>query len=241
MQRRYDNSAVRIKGLFDGIAGRYDLANSLLSFGADSRWRRSLVSMAKVKDGEKLLDMCCGTGDLAFSFAAGGRLEKITGCDLSDEMVELAKAKEKKLRGKGQLPQFCWAVGDCTASGFDSESFDIISCAFGVRNMEKLSAGLGEMHRLLRAGGRACILEFSLPKSMLMRWVYLVYLSWILPVLGGIISGRFSAYRYLAISVRQWSEGVDLEAELKAAGFDRMIIRKLSMGAVTAYIVYKGS
>ena len=241
MQRRYDNSAVRIKGLFDGIAGRYDLANSLLSFGMDSRWRQIAVDMTSPSDGEKLLDMCCGTGDLAFSFAESGVLEKITGCDLSGEMVELAKTKEKKLRAKGKLPEFCWVVGDCTASGYDSESFDIISCAFGVRNMENLSKGLGEMHRLLRAGGRACILEFSLPERTLMRWVYLVYLSWILPVVGGIISTRFSAYRYLARSVRQWSEGVDLEAELKAAGFDRVETRKLSMSAVTAYIAHKGS
>ena len=240
MQRKYDNSAVRIKGLFNGIAGRYDLANFLLSFGMDAGWRRVAVAMTEPKDDERLLDMCCGTGDLAFSFAeGGGAIESITGCDLSDEMVELAKAKEKKLRGKGHLPEFNWAVEDCTESSFDSESFDIISCGFGVRNMEKLSRGLSEMHRLLRAGGRACILEFSLPEATGMRWLYLMYLSWCLPVLGGIISGRFSAYRYLAKSVRLWSEGVDLESELKTAGFDRLVTRKMSMGAVTVYIAYK--
>lgn len=241
MQSGYDNSADRIRGLFGGIAGRYDLGNRLLSFGMDGGWRRVAVSMAEVKDGERLLDMCCGTGDLAFSFAEGGGvLERIVGCDLSGEMVELAKAKEKKLRGRGGLLEFEWAVGDCTASGYESGSFDIISCGFGVRNMEVLSAGLGEMYRLLREEGRACILEFSLPEGLLMRWLYLMYLSWLLPVLGGIISGRFGAYRYLAKSVRQWAEGVDLEAELKTAGFGRVVTRKMSMGAVTVYVAYKG-
>ncbi len=240
MQNGYDNSADRIRGLFSGIAGRYDLANHLLSFGMDSGWRGVAVGMTEPKDGERLLDMCCGTGDLAFSFASGeSKLKEIVGLDLSGEMVELAKAKEKKLCGKGGLPEFEWGVGDCTASGYESGSFDIISCGFGVRNMEDLSKGLGEMHRLLREGGRACILEFSLPKGMWMRGVYLMYLSWILPVLGGIISGRYSAYRYLAKSVRLWSEGVDLEAELKRAGFSRVVTKKMSMGTVMAYVAYK--
>jgi demethylmenaquinone methyltransferase/2-methoxy-6-polyprenyl-1,4-benzoquinol methylase len=185
--------------------------------------------------------MCCGTGDLAFSFAAGpAKLKKITGCDLSPEMVELAKEKQKQLRSEKSLPEFEWAVADCTATDFENESFDIISCAFGVRNMENLPNGLTEMHRLLRPGGRACILEFSLPKGMLMRWVYLIYLNWILPLLGGIISGRFSAYRYLAKSVKQWSQTVDLQAELKNAGFNSVVTKKLSLAVVTAYIAYKG-
>jgi demethylmenaquinone methyltransferase/2-methoxy-6-polyprenyl-1,4-benzoquinol methylase len=130
-------------------------------------------------------------------------------------------------------------VGDCTATDFEDGSFDIISCAFGVRNMANPQKGLREMHRLLRPGGRACILEFTLPKNLLIRALYMVYFRWILPLIGGVISGKLSAYRYLADSVCKWAEEVDLAGQLKEAGFDSVEVRPLSFGIAALYLAVR--
>ena len=228
----------KIRSMFDLIASRYDLANHLLSFGVDRYWRRIAVEMSAVKDGERLLDMCCGTGDLSFTFAkqAAG-LSEITGADFSGDMLQIAQKKQQN-RDFGDI-EFDWLETDCTKTTIPAESFDIVSCGFGVRNMADLNAGLCEMRRLLADGGRACILEFSLPKAKLIRWAYLLYFSYILPILGGLIAGKFSAYKYLAGSVRKWDSEVNLSDELKRAGFSHVDSRRLTFGLVTCYLAAK--
>ena len=231
-----------IRRMFGLIAWRYDIANCLLSLGMDRLWRRTAVKMLQPKRGQRVIDMCCGTGDLAFSFARySDGLKDVTGCDFSGEMIELAEQKQKKLTAAGKTGEvsFEWAVEDCTACGFASGSFDIVSCGFGVRNMTDLGAGLGEMYRLLREGGRACILEFSLPKSKVMRLLYNFYLCWCVPLLGGVITGKYGAYRYLAKTVNKWATEVDVAEELKAAGFKSVEAKRLSCGIVTVYMAYR--
>lgn len=137
----------RVRSLFGKISGRYDLANHVLSLGVDLWWRRVLVRMSGVKAGESVLDMCCGTGDVAFAFAKYLDGLGIVGCDFSEEMVELARSKK---RG-GDIE---WKVADCCATDFGDAEFDVVSCAFGVRNFAELSKGLREMRRLLKNGGR---------------------------------------------------------------------------------------
>jgi demethylmenaquinone methyltransferase/2-methoxy-6-polyprenyl-1,4-benzoquinol methylase len=235
-----DDKGRHLGAVFGGIASRYDLANHVLSCGVDSCWRRTAVAMAAPGTGDRLLDMCCGTGDFAFAFARASA-GRITGCDFSPEMIELAGTKEGrfKRRGKYAAVDMDWQVCDCTATDIESESFDIVSCAFGVRNMADLSAGLAEMHRLLRPGGRACVLEFSLPKNAVIRAAYLPYFRWILPVLGGLISGDYGAYRYLAESVRRWDRQVDLAALLQKAGFREVVARPLTFGIATVHVGHK--
>ena len=231
-----------VRSMFDRIARRYDIANHLLSGGVDFHWRRVAVNMSNVNDGDQLLDMCCGTGDLAFCFARHGTgLNQITGCDFSSEMIDIAKTKQKKLSSRSVTlkAQFDWVVGDCTKTHFEDESFDIVSCAFGVRNMADLDAGLSEMHRLLRKGGRACILEFSLPKLRLFRWAYLTYLRYILPLLGGVLTGRLSAYRYFADSILKWDTRIDLGKRLGIAGLTEIATRRLNFGIATVYVYKK--
>ena len=230
----------RVRTVFGSIARRYDLANHVLSFGVDFRWRWIAVAMTNPAKDDRLLDMCCGTGDLAFAFGRGG-VGHVTGCDFSAEMVELAKIKQDKLgrRNKTGDAVFEWQVGDCTATEFEDGSFDIISCAFGVRNMANLQKGLREMHRLLRPGGRVCILEFTLPKNLLVRALYMVYFRWVLPLIGGIISGKLGAYRYLADSVCRWDREIDLAGELTAAGFERVEVKPLSFGISAIHIAVR--
>ena len=237
-QRQVENkSAERVRGVFDSIAYRYDLANHLLSFGMDFYWRRAAVRLAGAKQGAKVLDMCCGTGDFLFSFAASGvEFGKLAGCDFSSEMIEIARLKEKRKGVEG----INWVVGDCCRTEFADGCFDIVSCSFGVRNMEDLPAGLREMYRVLGEGGRACILEFSLPKTWFSRLLYRIYLGKILPIVGGLVTGRFEAYRYLARTVVSWDEQIDMAGELKTAGFSEVAAKKLSFGIATVYIAYSG-
>ena len=239
--KELNKEAGRVSSMFDGIAGRYDLANHLLSGGVDFLWRRLAVRLSGAKKGDVVLDMCCGTGDLAFCFAARSEVSKVVGCDFSEEMVRLARLKEEKLAKKGKPgdTEFEWATGDCTATSYENDSYDIISCGFGVRNMADLDAGLAEMHRLLKKGGRVCIIEFTLPKLAVCRTAYLLYLRYILPIFGGIITWKLSAYRYFADSIVKWDKQVDLAKSLEAAGLKKAAVKPISKGIATIYVFEK--
>jgi len=239
--KELNKDAGKVAGMFDEIARRYDLANHLLSGGVDFLWRRLAVRLSRVKKGDIVLDMCCGTGDLGFCFAKNSEAGKVVGCDFSGEMVRLARLKEEKLAKNGKFgdTEFEWATSDCTATSYADDSYDIISCGFGVRNMADLDSGLKEMHRLLKKGGRVCIIEFTLPENAVFRTVYLLYLRYILPIFGGIITGKLSAYRYFADSIVKWDKEVDLGRSLEAAGLEKVTIRSLSKGIAAIYVFGK--
>ena len=231
------SKSVKVNRLFSNISGRYDLANHVLSLGIDHRWRKLAASLAIDGADKQILDMCCGTGDFAISFAKGQTPAKqITACDFNEEMVEARRAKCQK---PGCTADIEFMVQDCTATDFSDSSFDVISCGFGVRNMADLDKGLLEMHRLLTDGGKVCILEFSLPKIKPIRWLYLAYFTCILPIIGGIISGNFGAYRYLVSSVRDWDKNIDLPKKLTETGFEVLVVKPVSMGIATIYIARK--
>lgn len=240
--KELNKDAGRVAGMFDGIARRYDLANHLLSGGVDFLWRRLAVKLSAPKKGDVVLDMCCGTGDLAFCFAKNSGAAKVVGCDFSDKMVRLARLKEEKLAKKGKFTdtELEWSTADCTATTYDDETYDIISCGFGVRNMADLDSGLKEMHRLLKKEGRVCIIEFTLPENAVFRTAYLLYLRYILPIFGGIITGKLSAYGYFANSIVKWDKEVDLEYSLKAAGLKKVTVKPLSNGIAKIYVFEKG-
>jgi demethylmenaquinone methyltransferase / 2-methoxy-6-polyprenyl-1,4-benzoquinol methylase len=230
--------ANKIRRLFCEIAGSYDLANHLLSLGSDIRWRKKAARAINLQSGEEVLDMCCGTGALSLAFAKEQtELKRIVGCDFSKTMIELARKKQKELMKKGKpgVENFQWQEVDCSATGLEDNSFDVVSCAFGLRNMVDLNAVLKEMRRVLRENGRVCIVEFSLPDNVLMRWGYLLYFKFVLPLMGGLISGKFGAYRYLVNSVRKWDSEVDLVGELKQAGFRDVHVLPLSLGIAKVY------
>jgi len=239
--KELDKDAGKVAGMFDGIARRYDLANHLLSGGVDFLWRRLAVRLSSAKKGDVVLDMCCGTGDLAFCFAKNSEAGKVVGCDFSEEMVRLARLKEEKLTKNGKFgdTKFEWATGDCTATAYADDSYDIISCGFGVRNMADLDSGLAEMHRLLKKGGRVCIIEFTLPENAVFRSLYLLYLRYVLPIFGGIITGKLSAYRYFVDSIVKWDKEVDLGRSLEATGLKKVTIQPLSKGIAAIYVFEK--
>ena len=203
--------------------------------GIDKLWRKKASQLTAPSPDDILIDMCCGTGDFAAAFT---KLQippaSITACDFSEEMI---LAAQKKM---GALP-ITFATEDCTATTYSDNSFDIATCAFGARNLADLDKGIGEMHRLLKANGKVCILEFSLPKFKPIRLLYLAYFIYILPILGWIITGDLPAYKYLVSSVRKWDKEIDLPKKLSEHGFEMKFEKPVSFGIATIYIAYKCS
>lgn len=230
------------KMIFEPIASRYDLANHLLSFGADFYWRKTAARMAGCAEGGRVLDIGCGTGDMVFAMVSTRRKLDIVGVDVSEQMLEIAKVKQKRLAGEGVLydSKIAWQKSDSTGTGLERCSLDLVTCTFGLRNMaDKLGETLRHMYELLRVGGRICILEFSLPRFFLLRGIYQGYLCVVLPLLGAVITGRITPYRYLARSIKSWAEEVDLERELAEAGFVDIKIQTLTFGIVTIHTASK--
>jgi demethylmenaquinone methyltransferase/2-methoxy-6-polyprenyl-1,4-benzoquinol methylase len=223
-----------IESLFSGIAQRYDFINHFASMGRDFYWRKAAAKLTPTRIGDKLVDFCCGTGDLAFAFAKKDTPPtEIVGCDFSQEMLDIAKKKSP------DQTKFSWLRCDCTKIPMPDASFDIASCAFGLRNIPDWQAALKEMYRLLRPGGRVCILEFSLPKTPVFRSIYLFYFCKLLPRAAGILSGRPGAYKHLSDSVCRWHSSVDLEKELKDAGFSGIVATPLTLSVAVVFTAQK--
>lgn len=224
-----------IRRMFDSIARRYDLLNRLLSGGMDIRWRREMVQLLAPHDGECFLDVATGTADVAldiFRWSAGRNL-KVWGLDPSLEMLRLAVKKTAK---SGLPPgSVSFLQGAAESLPFADCTFDGLTVAFGVRNYSNTAKGLSEMFRVLKPGGRAMVLEFSLPRWNVLKWFYQLYFNKVLPWLGGVISGNPGAYRYLPESVGAFPVREDFKLMLEQAGFKRVQYSDMTLGIVTLY------
>jgi demethylmenaquinone methyltransferase / 2-methoxy-6-polyprenyl-1,4-benzoquinol methylase len=226
-----DTSKKETYKMFDLIASRYDLLNRILSFGIDKWWRYRLGYQLPKQGNLSILDIATGTGDVGVSFLKhqGKRITKIVGVDLSEEM--LAKAQEKIVK----IDKMTVKVGDATALPIEDNSVDATSIAFGIRNVPDVSQALSEMCRVLKPGGVSLILEFSMPRFFLVRWVYLAYFRYILPSVGGLISGNKEAYSYLNKSVEAFPDGENFAALMRDVGFESVRLTSLSFGIATIY------
>ena len=222
-------AAADVHRMFDSIAGRYDALNRILSLGTDRAWRRRTCDELGVSAGQTAVDLCCGTGDLALAMVQRGA--RVIGSDFSHEMLVLAAAK-----GVSEL-----AEADCLRLPFADGSFDLVTVAFGARNLENLEAGLGEMLRVLKPGGRLGLLEFASPPGMLFRRVYLAYLTWIVPLVGAVVSGRGSAYSYLSTSIQSFADQEEMTAILRGIGFESVRHIDFARGIAALYIGYRAS
>lgn len=202
--------------MFDRIAGRYDLLNSVMTAGLHHAWRVRAVDRAEVAPGDSVLDVCCGTGDLAFELAKrvgpGGR---VVGCDFSEPMLDLAR--EKAARGGIESVRFEWA--DALQLPYDAGRFDAVTVGFGVRNFADRDKGLREMARVLRPGGRLVILEFTPPRRPPFSTFYSLWFNRIVPILGRLTPNP-EAYSYLAESVQGFPDPPGLAAKMDDAGFE---------------------
>ena len=208
--------------MFDRIAPVYDVMNRLMTMGLDRRWRRITVEQV-VRPGDRVLDACCGTGDLALEARRQGGV--VTGLDFSERMLERARRK---------APALEWVQGDVLALPFEDAAFDAATVGFGVRNVDDLEAGLRELRRVLRAGGRLGVLEITTPRGPLAPF-YRVWFDRVIPVLGRILPGG-SAYAYLPASVRRFPDPDDLAGLLAAAGFQKVRFRLFAGGIVALHV-----
>ena len=219
-------SAVEIRRMFDRIAPVYDAMNRVMTVGLDGRWRR-LTADAVVRPGDRVLDACCGTGDLAVAASrAGGR---VTGVDFSERM--LARARRK-------APSLEFVHGDLLALPFADASFDAATIGFGIRNVADLEAGVAELARVLRPGGRLGCLEITRPTGPL-RPFFRVWFDGIVPLLGKALPGG-AAYSYLPASVRRFPGPEDLAAAIRRAGFREVDYRMLGGGIVALHVGTRG-
>lgn len=208
------SAARAIREMFTAIAPRYDLLNHVLSANVDRLWwRRTAQTFAAVLSGPnaQVLDLCCGTGDMAFALRRLGPKSHITGADFSHTMLKLASAKSEKNKG------LKWIEADALQLPFADQTFDLVTSAFGFRNLADYDAGLREIRRVLRPGGEFGILEFSEPKGILGK-LYKFYFKRILPRIGRLISGS-AAYSYLPASVERFPAPPELLARMQSAGF----------------------
>lgn len=225
----------QVEEMFDNIAHRYDFLNHLLSLGIDTIWRKKAIRTIKQIDPVRMLDIATGTGDLAFEARRQMPDVHIVGLDLSEGM--LSKAREKAIERK--LTNMEWTKGDSENLSFEDTSFDAVSVAFGVRNFENLEAGLKEIYRVMKPGGRLAVLEFSKPKKFPVKQVFNFYFKKILPTTGRMISKDARAYAYLPESVQAFPEGADFIAKLETTGFKACKDQPLTFGICSLYTAEK--
>lgn len=218
-----------IRSMFDSIVPTYDLLNRVLSGGIDNFWRKDLVRMTAGPGSKRILDLCCGTGDLTRQLVKGGG--ELFSLDFSFNMLKKGVAKgwlsgENVSADAGKLP-------------FKGESFDYLTIAFGIRNIPDVDVFLGESLRVLKPGGKLLILELTRPDNGFVRFFYNLYLTKILPFIGGILSGKREAYGYLAGSISTFLDRDTLIERIKLAGFKSVDYKKKTFGVATIYICGK--
>lgn len=210
-----ESAARAVREMFTAIAPRYDLLNHLLSANVDKLWwRRTAQAFSTIlsRPDVRVLDLCCGTGDMAFALQKRGKHASITGVDFSRAMLELAAGKS------GATSPIHWIEADALRLPFPDESFDLVTSAFGFRNLADYDAGLEEIRRVLKPSGQCGILEFSEPGGWLGK-CYQVYFKRVLPRIGNLISGNNRAYAYLPASVTRFPQPAEMLQRMKAAGF----------------------
>lgn len=218
--------------IFDSIAGRYDLINTVLSLGLHRIWRKELRRKLLKHSDQIILDLATGTADVAIELTKDARITKVVGVDMSEGMIAIGRSKLRKL---GLDDQIHLQVGDAQKLTYTANQFDAATMSFGIRNVPDVSACLREIYRVLTPGGRGLILEFALPRSRILRGLHLFYLRKILPFVGRIMSGHGSAYTYLNQTIEDFPYGDDFVALMRDAGFQNAGHRSLTFGIVNLY------
>ena len=228
--------AKQVEQMFDNIAPTYDKLNHRLSWDIDKGWRRKAIRQLEPFSPQKLLDIATGTGDFAILAAEMLYQVEVTGIDLSEKMIEIGK---QKVRNKGLENKIAFHRDDCLNLSMETESFDAVTAAFGIRNFADLDRGLAEMCRVLKKGGHLSIVELTTPVSFPMKQLFHLYSHTVLPIYGRLISKDTSAYSYLTKTIEAFPQGEQMVEILKKAGFAQASFRRLTLGICTMYFAEK--
>ena len=235
----YDSERTKkeqVSDMFDTISGEYDGLNRAITFGIDKKWRKRLIAMAAKKNPKTVLDIASGTGDLAILMAQQTQAQEIIGADISEGMLNVGRQKIKKLQLDDRISM---QVADSEALPFETDYFDIVTVAFGVRNFENLNLGLKEISRVLKPEGIFLVLETSVPKYPIIKQLYLLHSHTILPLFGRLFSKDPKAYQYLSKSAQKFPYGEAFNNILKKNGFNEVKDYPQFFGAATIYKAQK--
>ena len=234
----YYPSKVNSWQLFDKIAPRYDFLNRLLSLQIDKKWRSRLLDYLPKGNNLTILDIATGTGDLLFTLAQDRHVRKATGIDMSHQMLKIAKRKAQALDYGSKIS---FKRQNAEQLSFPNRSFDFCSIAFGLRNFKSPERVLAQIHQILKPNASLCILELSIPHNTLLKTMYLLYFRYILPHIGGFISGHSTAYKYLNHTVEEFPQREDLSRLLRRVGFKRIEYHSFTFGIATLYHARRSS
>ena len=227
-----------VAGMFDAIADRYDFLNHVLSAGIDRWWRRRVIQALSLSGGERLLDLCTGTADLAIAArTAAPGAARVVGVDFADAMLRIGRAK---LLRHGLDGTVTLVRGDATRIPVADRSVDAVTIAFGIRNVERPGTACAEVSRVLRPGGTLAILEFAIPTTPVVRAIYLAYFRHVLPRIGKLISRHSGAYAYLPASVDAFASPDEFVKLLRQSGFTHVTAVPLTFGIVFLYTARRG-
>jgi demethylmenaquinone methyltransferase / 2-methoxy-6-polyprenyl-1,4-benzoquinol methylase len=221
-----EQRAARVRDLFAGIAPRYDLINDLQSFGLHRWWKRRLFRLVAARPGDRVLDVCCGTGDVAFRLSTSGA--HVVGVDFSGPMLEVARA-----RADHSASSVAFINGDAMRLPFADAQFDVVTVSYGLRNLADVEAGLREMHRVARPGARLLVLDFGKPQQRLLRSGYFAYLEHAVPIFGRLFCRDAAAYSYILESLRNYPAQEGIAAMMEKLRCTRIRILNLMGGIMS--------
>jgi len=224
-----EQRAAKVNDLFAAIARRYDLLNDLQSFGFHRRWKRRVIALAAVKPGDRALDLCCGTGDLALALAQRGA--EAVGLDFSGAMLEIAEKRRRKSL-KTETLNLKFIQGDAQQIPFPDHAFDIVTVGYGLRNLTNWEAGLVEMNRVAKPGARLVVLDFGKPPNAIWRAIYFAHLRISVPLLGWIFCGNAQAYAYILESLKRYPAQAGVAAKMRELNLANARVINLLGGAM---------
>ncbi|MDN3712240.1 bifunctional demethylmenaquinone methyltransferase/2-methoxy-6-polyprenyl-1,4-benzoquinol methylase UbiE [Paracoccus cavernae] len=231
-----DDKAGLVHSVFSSVASRYDVMNDLMSAGVHRLWKTALMDWLAPRDGQKLLDVAGGTGDVAFRFLQRASGASVTVCDMTESM--LVEGRKRAEAGKFS-DRLSWVTGDAMALPFPDNSFDRYTISFGIRNVTRIPDALREAHRVLRPGGRIVVLEFSQIPVPALQWAYDRYSFNVIPEMGRLVTGDRDSYQYLVESIRKFPDQETFATMIREAGFGRVQWRNLSMGIAALHSGWK--